>query len=167
MDEHYFPENIENILLVTVDCLRRDHLEFYDYSRRTMPYLTKNIGGLIVEEAHTNSPFTRASLPSLFTSSYPLEGDPFYTIKERPTAIYSLLRKRGFKITGFSTDFFLPPVLEYGRGFDYYWNPVLKGAVSGSLRNFLRKIFFGMGGFLLRFLASIQEYQKVLLPYRY
>ena len=88
MYEHYLPENIENILLVTVDCLRRDHLELYGYSRRTMPYLTKSIGGgLVVEEAHTNSPFTRASLPSLFTSSYPLEGDPFYTIRERPITI--------------------------------------------------------------------------------
>jgi len=155
MYEHYLPENVENILLITVDCLRRDHLELYGYSRRTMPYLTRSIGGgLVVEEAHANSPFTRASLPSLFTSSYPLEGDLFYTIRERPITIYSLLRERGYKTAGFSADLFLPPVLEYGRGFDHYWNPALKGKMGSLVRNFLRKMFFGMGGFLLRFFSG-------------
>ncbi len=66
MNLHYLPENTENIVLITVDCLRRDHLEFYGYRRRTMPHLVKSVdGGLIIEEAHANSSFTRSSLPSL------------------------------------------------------------------------------------------------------
>ncbi len=157
MNEHYLPENIENIVLVTVDCLRRDHLEFYGYNNRTMPRLAIEArGGLIVEEAHTNSPFTRSSLPSLFTSSYPLEGSLPYSIRGRPVTIYSLLKERGYNTAGFSADLFLPPVLEYGKGFDHYWTPTLGRSGRSIKDRLVSGVLFRIGRSSLRFFLKYQ-----------
>lgn len=63
-----------NVLLITVDTLRADHLSCYGYARKTSPY----IDGLAREgarfsRAYTVIPLTGPAHLSLFTSRYPQE----------------------------------------------------------------------------------------------
>ncbi len=128
---------IENIILITVDCLRSDHLEFYGYTKRTMPNLVRLApSGFVVDRAYTNSPFTLGSFPSIFTSSYPLEGDPFYTLEGRPAPIYEVLRSKGYRTAGFNANLYLSLIRDYGRGFDFYWSLTEAGGeVRGKTRS--------------------------------
>jgi arylsulfatase A-like enzyme len=73
-----------NILLVTVDCLRRDRLSAYGYERTTTPFLDGLLdGALHCPSAHSVSSWTCPSVISLLTGLYPrrhgggiVPGDP-------------------------------------------------------------------------------------------
>lgn len=115
-------DEVENVILVTIDCLRPDFLEFYGY-RETMPNLSRDRGGLVIERAYANAPFTLGSVPSLMTSSYPLEGDPLYSLNGRPKPIYYLLKEKGYSTAGFNSNDLLAMIPSYREGFDEYWVP--------------------------------------------
>ena len=64
---------MKNIILITVDCLRADHLGCYGYSRDTSPNIDKiSKKGIFFKKAFSNGPNTRHSVPSFLTSTYPL-----------------------------------------------------------------------------------------------
>jgi arylsulfatase A-like enzyme len=58
-----------NLLLVTIDCLRSDHVGAYGYARPTTPVLDGLAAeGLRFRNALSNAPMTLPSMPQLFTS---------------------------------------------------------------------------------------------------
>lgn len=70
-------------ILLTVDSLRADHLGQYGYERDTMPVLDRlTADGTLFENAYSNGPYTRVSIPSFHTSRYLSYGnlDAFPTI---------------------------------------------------------------------------------------
>ena len=61
-----------SVLLVNVDTLRADHLGTYGYARPTSPFLDSlAAGGVVFENAQSNSSFTRESVSALFTGRLP------------------------------------------------------------------------------------------------
>lgn len=57
-----------NVLLITVDTLRRDHLEPYGYKRATSPRLSAfAVDAIVFEDAQSQAPWTLPSLASLMT----------------------------------------------------------------------------------------------------
>jgi arylsulfatase A-like enzyme len=61
-----------NVLLVTVDTLRADHLGSYGYPRATSPHIDALAGaGIVYERAYAQASSTERSLPSLLTGRYP------------------------------------------------------------------------------------------------
>lgn len=70
-------------VLITVDSLRADHLGQYGYERDTMPVLDRMLAdGTRFDQAFSNGPYTRVSIPSFHTSRYLAYGnlDAFPTI---------------------------------------------------------------------------------------
>ena len=67
-----------NLLLVTIDALRADHLGCYGYRRPTTPALDRLAAeGIRFANAFSNAPMTVPSLPQLFTGRYfPQPGAP-------------------------------------------------------------------------------------------
>lgn len=60
-----------NILVLMIDTLRRDHLDFYGYSRDTAPFLsTLAEQGVIFDDVLSTSSWTKPSMASVFTSRY-------------------------------------------------------------------------------------------------
>lgn len=55
-----------------MDSVRWDHCSFSGYGKNTTPFLD-SLDGVRFEQAYANAPFTPASVPSLLTSTYPLE----------------------------------------------------------------------------------------------
>jgi arylsulfatase A-like enzyme len=55
-----------------MDSVRWDHCGFSGYERDTTPFLS-SLKGAQFEIAHANAPYTPASVPSLLSSTYPLE----------------------------------------------------------------------------------------------
>lgn len=69
-----------NIILVSLDSLRADHLPFYGYSRRTSPELTAlldNENTTLFENAYSTTAWTLPSHGSVFTGLYPSEHGVF------------------------------------------------------------------------------------------
>ncbi len=61
-----------NLLLITVDCLRSDHVSFYGYDRITTPNIDELAKESIVfENVISTIPRTHPSFASIFTAKYP------------------------------------------------------------------------------------------------
>src|SRR3989344_4556999 len=61
-----------NVIMISIDTLRADHLGLYGYSRDTSPNLDKFAQeSLVFEQAIAQAPFTLPSWTSIFTSEYP------------------------------------------------------------------------------------------------
>lgn len=60
-----------NIVVISVDALRADHLGSYGYARETSPALDAlAAGGIRFERAYTSCPSTRCSIPALHTGRF-------------------------------------------------------------------------------------------------
>lgn len=112
-----------NILLLTIDCLRPDHLGCYNAEMRNISPNIDNIGkkGVLFTHAFSQGPTTSMAFPSIITGTYPLSyGGPSYLINERPH-IAEILSKHGFHCIGFQTNYWLSYQHNYPRGFEEYF----------------------------------------------
>lgn len=61
-----------NVLFITVDCLRPDHMGLYGYSRNTTPNIDRFFqGAAVFQEAVAQAPWTSPSILSMLTGLYP------------------------------------------------------------------------------------------------
>ena len=69
-----------NLLLVTIDCLRADHVGAYGYPRPTTPTIDAlSAEGVRFAHAYSTAPMTIPSVPQLFTSTlFPAEDQPTF-----------------------------------------------------------------------------------------
>lgn len=117
------PEQPPDIVLITIDTLRADHLGAYGYDRPTSPALDRLAReGVLFENAHSPSSWTRPAVASLFTSLWPSEHGA--TAFERPlragvATLAELLRNAGYRTVGVSGNFVhVSEPAGLARGFD-------------------------------------------------
>jgi arylsulfatase A-like enzyme len=111
-----------NVLLITVDCLRRDHLGCYGYSRDTTPNLDRLAAkGALFLEAIANGGRTPDSFPSILASQLPpLVRDEYREIMKRGPTLAGLMRGAGYQTAAFHSNPFLSKFFYYDNGFDVY-----------------------------------------------
>ena len=113
-----------NLLLISLDTLRADHLGCYGYQRPTSPFLDRLASqGVLFEQAYATSPWTLPSHASLFTGLYPSQHGVMTEEFSLPTDLPTLaeaLRGRDFATAGFVSGIFLGPRFGLGRGFERY-----------------------------------------------
>ena len=64
---------MKNVVVITADSVRADHLGLYGYPRSTTPRMSEISNRAVFKNAWANAPYTPASMPSLFASQYLLE----------------------------------------------------------------------------------------------
>ena len=70
------------IVLIVIDCLRADHVSSYGYERATTPTLDALAEkGVLWEQAHSLSSWTKPSVASILTGLYPSQHGAFEGIK--------------------------------------------------------------------------------------
>lgn len=127
-----------NIVLITIDTLRADHLPFYGYAKNTAPFLSELTRRAVVfKRAYSTSSWTAPATASLLTSTYPFQhnvligrragtkpmqrnGRAVMSCIPKPlTTVAEALRKAGYRTFGVSDN---PMVTEqgFGRGFDRF-----------------------------------------------
>ena len=118
-----------NVVLVSVDTLRADHLGCYGYDKPTSPNLDRLASeGVLFRNALATSNWTLPSHASLFTGLYPSHhganryglGTP---IPARLDTLPELLRGRGYETIGFVGGVFVSAKLGFDQGFDRYLDP--------------------------------------------
>lgn len=112
-----------NLVLITIDTLRADHLGIDGYRRDTSPNLDALArDGKWFPRCYTQSVTTRASHASLFTSSLPSASGVLSNAEEYPgrASIMSALRARGFTTAGFVSSVVLDRTFGVQRQLDHF-----------------------------------------------
>ena len=113
-----------NVLLVTVDTLRADHLSAYGYPRVTSPNIDElATRGVVFDVAFTYWPKTRGSFAALFTGLYASQHG--LTVRERDLPDFNqtlaeTLRDAGYRTAAALDNGNLDAALGFAQGFDIY-----------------------------------------------
>lgn len=114
-----------NIILITLDALRPDHLGCYGYKRDTSPHIDKIAGeGMIFNQAVAQSSHTAPSNASLITSTYPnIHGVKDFGYQFSPAISKTLpiiLKEHGYRTALISDQVALPLTKGFEKGFDTF-----------------------------------------------
>jgi len=114
-----------NLILISVDTLRQDHLGIYGYKRNTSPNIDRLLKtGVWFTNAHCNVPLTSPSFSSMMSSRYPHEtgstrnGIPMIDGIE---TLAEILKKQGYTTAAILSNWPLKKHLSnLQKGFDIY-----------------------------------------------
>lgn len=110
-----------NLILLTVDCLRADHLSCLGYSKKTSPNLDKLASdGVLFSQAISVSHWTSPSFISIFTSTYPLMHGGKLTVASERTTLTQVLKRHGYHTAAFHSNPWLLSRWGYHEGFDTF-----------------------------------------------
>ncbi|MFH1220199.1 MAG: sulfatase [Candidatus Eisenbacteria bacterium] len=126
---HYWRHKAEgpNVILISLDTLRRDHLGCYGYDRPTSPSLDAfAASGVLFENAVTQAGSTLSSHKSVMTSIYPplLRKPRDQRLDLGRTTISEILLDKGYRTAAFANGLgWVTPVFRFDQGFDRYVVP--------------------------------------------
>lgn len=113
-----------NVVLVTIDTLRPDHLHCYGYSKIETPTLDSiAASGTLFENAVTQTPLTPPSHASIFTGLYPTVHkvrDTGGFILGPSTTLATILHEQGWDTAAFVSSAVLKRLFGFSQGFDVY-----------------------------------------------
>ncbi len=112
------------VIVILGDTLRRDHLPFYGYERDTAPILaTLAASGAVMEDALSQATWTKASVPSIFTSLYPATHGVRQFTDRLPAAaetLAELYRQEGYATLGLSSIVFTGRFTNLHQGYEEF-----------------------------------------------
>ena len=128
-----------NLVLITIDCLRADHLSCIGYKKNTTPFIDQLAKkGALYTNVIANGLGTGTAFPAVMTSTYPHMSIPYKTSKK---TIAEVLRERGYKTAGFNDNPFLSSYFGYNRGFDFFEDFIGEAkAETGAIRGIKKKM---------------------------
>lgn len=130
---------MDDILLITVDSLRADHVSAYGYSRETTPFIDEfATDGRTFTNAFSHAGATRFSFPSILTSSTAKMFGGVERLSGDRTLISEVLHDGGYRTAGFHSNAFLSGQLGYGRGFEKYCDAQSETSTTARLRQYIK-----------------------------
>lgn len=113
-----------NVILVSIDTLRADHLGCYGYDRPTSPTLDRLASeGMLFECAYATSPWTLPSHGTMLTGFYPgrigLNSEDS-TLPSELETLAMVLSKHSFSTAAVVNSFFVSEKYGFNRGFDSF-----------------------------------------------
>jgi len=119
---------VKNVLLITVDSLRKDHLPLEGNWTHTPAAEELAEKGVSFESAFATGPATAPSFPGILTGTLPLSYGGLGPLNESRPRLAVRMQKMGFKTGGFQSNPFLSQHFNYDVGFDTfedYQNPLM------------------------------------------
>jgi len=110
-----------HVILITVDCLRADHVGCISGCNLTPKIDTLAKKSMIFHRAFSNGPSTSQSFPSILASTYFLLNDG---LRLNPSCITlsEVLSNEGYKTVAFHSNPFLSTILGWNKGFNEYYD---------------------------------------------
>jgi arylsulfatase len=131
-----------DVILITVDALRADHLSLYGYGKLTSPILDEFAGhAAVFTNAITQAPYTKAAIASLMSGLYPTSHQAVTTtipfpetmtghVSTKPmatdvlassiTTLAEAFHNEGYRTFGYTANPFLIAAFGFDQGFDHY-----------------------------------------------
>lgn len=109
-----------NVILLTIDALRTDHLSCCGYDRETTPNIDKLASANVhFTRAFSASSHTREAVPALLTGQYPDEAVNIEYVLDTDT-IATQFQQSGYTTGGFHSNPFVSRAYGFGKGFDKF-----------------------------------------------
>jgi arylsulfatase A-like enzyme len=138
-----------NVILISIDTLRADHLRIYGYKKDTSPNIDKfAYTGIVFENFFSQSNNTLLSHISLMTSLYPYAHGVMDRDRKLPDfkkTIAEVLKKNGYATAAFTGGFRVSKKYGFDHGFDIYkeeYNSKSKDSGQGVRLENLEKDLF-------------------------
>jgi arylsulfatase A-like enzyme len=116
-----------NVLFIVVDTLRADRLGIYGYERDTSPVIDDLARhGVVFEHAIAQSSWTKTSMASLWTATYPARNGILrfnHTLPDEVEFPAEIFERAGFRTAGIFRNGWVAPNFGFGQGFDTYVKP--------------------------------------------
>lgn len=129
-----------NVVLISLNALRADHLKIYGYGKETAPNISGLAGeGVVFERAVAQSHWTLSSLASLFTSKY-VHSHGLYErgqkLSESEITLAEALKEGGYTTAAFTGGLDTSGMYGLAQGFDVYFDDTGKNSM-GSLKEIM------------------------------
>ncbi|MFB6178665.1 MAG: sulfatase [Halorientalis sp.] len=145
---------MSDVLLVTIDSLRADHVGCMGYDRETTPAIDELAAdGHTFTNAFAHACSTRPSFPSIHSSSHALKHGGFEFMTDSRTMVAEVFDDAGYDTGGFHSNLYLSADFGYSRGFDTFYDSKTDPSPMARLRQAV-KDRLDDDGFLYQFLAS-------------
>ena len=115
-----------NVIFITIDALRADHLGCYGYPRNTSPYIDKLAEkGIVFKYAFSHWPKTTPSMATVLTGTYGyrngiLGGTRGKYLEERNITLAEVLKEKGYQTAAIQTNATMAKETNFHQGFDDY-----------------------------------------------
>jgi arylsulfatase A-like enzyme len=113
----------DNVVVVVIDTVRRDHLATYGYARDTAPFLDRLARQGAAFEGLSPSSWTKPAVASLFSGLHPVRHRVFDRFDQLPLEsplLAERLRRVGYHTLGATTNGWTSPLFGFDRGFERY-----------------------------------------------
>ncbi len=116
-----------NVVFILIDTLRADRLGIYGYPRSTSPTIDAlGSQGIVLERVVSQSSWTKASMASLWTGSYPASNGIIrynHAIPDEAVLPAERFFEAGFRTAGIWRNGWVAPNFGFGQGFEFYVTP--------------------------------------------
>ena len=141
-----------NVILITLDALRSDHLGCYGYGIDTSPHIDKFAQSYaLFKNCYSQASWTIPSIASLFTSLYPSMHNAVVhgsVLPDKVTTLVELMQQAGYLTYAFTANAGIHQIFNCNKGksFDFFDNRLLsKTTYEESLRSLLLFKYFILG----------------------
>jgi len=124
---HFAPRTpeIRNVLLISIDTCRADHLGCYGYPLETTPNIDAIAGeGIVFEHALSPLPYTLPAHCTMLTGTIPPYHGVFdnsdYKLSDGNVTLAELLQEKGYLTAGFVSSFIMDSRFGLAQGFSLY-----------------------------------------------
>jgi arylsulfatase A-like enzyme len=141
-----------NVVLISIDTLRADHLGAYGYTRPTTPALDRRLAaaGVLFEDVYSQSPKTTPSHMTLLTSLFPSvhgvelwEGDrPGHVLNPAVHTLAEVLKNAGYATAACTGGAHMDARRGFAQGFDRYTEEHELGHALTWIKKQRRRKFF-------------------------
>lgn len=142
---------MQNVLFVTIDSLRADHVGYHGYERNTTPAIDEYASrGSRFTNAFAHAGSTKYSFPSLLTGVTPLMYGGHDRVSADQTLVSEVFQDGGYRTGGFHSNLYISAQFGYERGWDEFFDSSpdqsattrfrrwAKTSLSGPILDFLR-----------------------------
>lgn len=131
---------MDSVLLITVDCLRADHVGCYGYDRPTTPFIDEFADEATrFDVSYANCPGTRWTLQTIHTGLYTDEIDGL-GVPDTVPSLAELFRDAGYATAGFANNGYLSRDYGYDTGFDTYLSVSDFADEQGAVESIVRRV---------------------------
>lgn len=131
-------ETARNVVLISIDTCRPDHLSCYGYPRKTTPRIDELAGeGVLFENVVSPAPTSLPAHCSMMTGTIPpfhgVHADEAYRLEESNVTLAETLKEHGFVTGAIVGAFVLDPQHGLSQGFDSYYASFGTDGPTGQL----------------------------------
>ncbi|GGL59495.1 sulfatase [Halocalculus aciditolerans] len=128
-----------NVLLVTVDSLRADHVGYHGYERDVTPFIDGRAGDAATfENAFAHVGGTKFAFPSILSGVTPLMYGGYGRISEEQTVVAEPFRDAGYRTGGIHSNLYIGADYGYDRGFDTFFDSKEDASPLSKARQYVK-----------------------------